>query len=84
MTLRDNRFSPAKISIPAGGAVRWRFRDPEKHNVLYANGPAVVGSPTLRRGTVTRTFRRPGTYQLFCYLHPITMHQEVVVRPRGS
>jgi hypothetical protein len=77
--LAGDRFAPAKVALPVGGVLRWRFRDPEAHNVLFASGPAVVGSPTHRRGTTSARFRRPGTYQLFCPLHPITMHQEVVV-----
>ena len=77
--LVGNRFSPEKVAIPVGGVLRWRFRDPEVHNVLFADGPAVVGSPTRRSGTTSARFRRPGTYRLFCPLHPITMHQEVVV-----
>jgi hypothetical protein len=77
--LAGNRFAPAKVALPVGGVLRWRFRDPEAHNVLFASGPAVVGSATHRRGTTSARFRRPGTYQLFCPLHPITMQQEVVV-----
>ena len=64
--LVGNRFSPEKVAIPVGGVLRWRFRDPEVHNVLFADGPAVVGSPTRRRGTTSARFRRPGTYRLFC------------------
>lgn len=79
--VRDNGFFPARISLPVGGRVTWRFRGTEEHNVLYAGGPRVIGTSTLRRGTVTRDdFTVPGRYQLFCYLHPLTMHQEVVVR----
>ena len=26
-------------------------------------------------------FLKPGTYQLFCYLHPMTMHEQVDVVP---
>ena len=74
-----NRFAPEKVALPVGGVLRWRFRDPEAHNVLFAGGPAVVGSPTRRNGTTSARFRRPGTYRLFCPLHPITMHQEVLV-----
>jgi plastocyanin len=84
VALRDNQFVPAKISIPAGASIRYRWQDPVRHNVLYASGPVVVGTPTLQRGTIERRFTAPGTYQLFCYLHPITMHQEVIVRPAGT
>jgi len=50
--------------------------------VSTANGPRAFGSGALSAGhQYTRRFNVPGAYQLFCYLHPITMHQEVVVRP---
>ena len=76
-------FSKVNLSIPEGGTVTWTFNDPEPHKVSLANGPRSVGSPTLTGGREwSRTFGTPGTYQLFCYLHPMTMHQEVVVRPR--
>jgi plastocyanin len=75
-------FRPANLSIPVGAKLTWRFRDRAAHNVLLANGPHVVGSPTERRGAVhTVHFKVPGTYQFFCYLHPVTMHEEIVVRP---
>ena len=50
--------------------------------MLLANGPQVVGSPTLSGGAkyTSRGFLKPGDYQFFCYLHPMTMHQEVIVR----
>ena len=31
-----NRFAPEKVALPVGGVLRWRFRDPEAHNVLFA------------------------------------------------
>jgi len=35
----------------------------------------------MRQGaTFTQRFGVPGTYNLFCYLHPVTMHQTLVVR----
>jgi plastocyanin len=83
--LRDDAFTPSKIEIPLGGRVTWRFEDNVAHNVLLANGPAVVGTPTLTHGqSISRQFLKPGTYQLFCYLHPVTMQQEVIVKPNGS
>jgi len=75
-------FSKPNLSIAHGTAVTWRFTDVRPHKVSTANGPRAFGSATLSAGhQYTRRFNVPGTYQLFCYLHPITMHQEVVVRP---
>jgi plastocyanin len=78
----NNQFKPAKLEIPLNGQITWTFADKVGHNVLLANGPQVVGSPTLSGGVkyTSRGFLKPGDYQFFCYLHPITMHQEVIVR----
>jgi plastocyanin len=82
VSLIHNQFVPAKIEIPLNGSITWTFADPVGHNVLFANGPQVVGTPTLSGGVkyTSRGFLKPGTYQLFCYLHPVTMHQEVIVK----
>jgi plastocyanin len=81
--LRNSRFRPGRISVHVGAFVKWRFSDPIAHNVLLANGPQLIGTRTLRGGAVARSrFRVPGHYELFCYLHPMTMHEVVEVRPR--
>jgi plastocyanin len=86
VTLIHDQFVPAKIQIPLNGSITWTFADSVGHNVLFANGPQVVGTPTLSGGVkyTSRGFLKPGTYQLFCYLHPVTMHQEVIVKPNDD
>jgi hypothetical protein len=86
VSLIHNQFVPAKIQIPLNGSITWTFADREPHNVLFANGPQVVGTPTLSGGVkyTSRGFLKPGTYQLFCYLHPITMHQQVIVKDKAA
>jgi plastocyanin len=81
VNLKDNKFTPSHIEVPVGASVKWRFADPFDHNVLFASGPRLVGSPTLKDGaTYTTTFTVPGRYELFCYLHPMTMHETVEVK----
>jgi len=81
--IRGSRFTPRRVSVPEGETLTWRFGDRRPHNAYFANGPGLISAPTRRRGSVyTVKLERPGTYQLFCYLHPVTMHQEVIVRPR--
>ena len=81
--LRQGRFRPAHISVATGARVTWRFQDATPHNVLFANGPSLIGTPTLSGGAAhTSRFRVPGRYELFCYLHPVTMHEVVDVRPQ--
>ena len=62
--LRNVRFNPGHVSVEAGASLTWRFRDSIAHNVLLANGPRLVGSPTLTRGTATSRFAVPGRYEL--------------------
>ena len=57
-----------------------RFVGTEPHNVTLFNGPIGFSSPTLSRGTWSRRFTRPGTYELVCALHPVAMSQVVTVR----
>ncbi len=78
----DGVFKQVNRSVPAGSTLKWIFDDPVPHKVSLANGPRSMGSPTLTGGkTYERQFTVPGVYQLFCYLHPMTMHQELTVRP---
>jgi plastocyanin len=75
-------FAKVNLSVPAGTTLKWIFKDPVPHKVSLANGPRSMGSPTLKGGRIyERQFTVPGVYQLFCYLHPMTMHQELTVRP---
>jgi plastocyanin len=83
--LRNSQFSPDHVSVPVGASLTWRFSDAIPHNVLLANGPRLVGSRTLKGGaTATSRFPVVGRYELFCYLHPVTMHEIVDVVPRGA
>jgi hypothetical protein len=81
----DGAFGKVNLSVAAGTILTWAFDDPEPHKVSLANGPRSMGSPTLSGGReYRRIFTVPGVYQLFCYLHPMTMHQELTVRPSDS
>jgi hypothetical protein len=81
--LQGGTVTPARVQLPVGSALQWNFDDRDPHAMVYASGPAVAGTPTKGRGeTHVSRFYMPGTYQLFCYLHPLTMHSEVVVTAR--
>jgi plastocyanin len=80
--LEGERFVPANLSVGAGTKVIWSFDDPITHNVTLASGPRLVASANSGKGTrFVETLATPGTYKLFCYLHPITMTQVITVRP---
>jgi hypothetical protein len=77
----DTSYSVRRLSIGLGGRVRWNFRDPDLHDVTLASGPVGFASPWMRRGdSFARRFDVPGTYRLYCSLHPIAMNQVIDVR----
>jgi plastocyanin len=61
--------------------VRWRFGDPVQHDVTLASVPRGFASAYTTRGTYRKRLTVPGTYRIFCSLHPVTMSQTVEVRP---
>jgi hypothetical protein len=80
-----NSLGVRNLSIPLGGSVRWTDYDrrPRWHNATLANGPegGGFGSPMLLRGeSYTQRFTLPGTYRIYCTLHPVTMTQILQVR----
>jgi plastocyanin len=79
-TERDYAFSPPRLSIPAGERVRWTFRDEDLHDATLASGPRGFSSPPMRGGVYSHRFRVPGTYKVYCSLHPVDMQQVVTVR----
>jgi hypothetical protein len=79
----DRFFAKPNVVVRRGTRLRWVFDGIELHNLTLANGPVGIGSPNLDRSRVyARRFGRPGTYNFFCALHPVQMHQQVVVKPR--
>jgi plastocyanin len=81
--VRDFRFSRQRVRVRRGTTLRWKFNGSFLHNVTLANGPRGFSSKNLDDG---RSFRQklstPGTYRLFCTLHPTQMSMEVKVGDR--
>jgi len=74
-------FSRPNIVVPRGSTVTWRFPDAVRHDVTLADGPLGFSSDGLAGGsTFAQRLDRPGTYKLFCSLHPVQMTQVVKVR----
>ena len=80
---RGTSFEPANAVVRQGARVRWRFWGDTLHTVTLASGPRGFASPNLSDGrTYEQRFTRPGTYRLYCSLHPIGMTGTVKVLPR--
>jgi plastocyanin len=76
----DQSFSKPNLEIRKGAKLDYRFSGSELHNVTLANGPRGFGSPNLDDDRVySQRFRDKGTYRLFCALHPVRMHERVIV-----
>jgi plastocyanin len=74
-------FSAPNVVVPRGSSVTWRFPDATRHDVTIADGPLGFSSDNLAGGgSFTQKLDRPGTYKLFCSLHPVQMTQVVTVR----
>jgi len=76
----DYAFGLQRVSLRRGASFTWHFRGGVDHDVTVASGPAGFASPSMRSGTFTYRFTHPGTYRLFCSLHPARMTQLVIVR----
>ncbi len=74
VAVRDNRFAPAAIGVPAGTTVTWEWEGDNDHNVVGDNFESAV----QEEGQFTHTFAAPGTYDYRCTLHG-GMTGEVVV-----
>jgi plastocyanin len=81
--VRDFSFKPERIRVRTGTTLRWKFEDYLSHDVTVANGPRAFSSPYMSGGRVFRQrLKTPGTYRLFCTIHPMTMTQEIRVTRR--
>jgi plastocyanin len=83
ITVGDLFFRRPNVAVRAGSKLTWRFEGDMLHNVTLANGPRGFSSPNLSDGrTYSRRLSVPGTYQLFCGLHPVDMTATIEVRRR--
>jgi Stress up-regulated Nod 19 len=81
----DLFFRRPNVSVRAGATLTWRFQGDSLHNVTLANGPRGFSSPNLsQERTYSRRLSVPGTYRLFCGLHPVDMTATVKVTRRGK
>jgi len=84
----DNFFAPARLTVRAGTRVTWKWPLDvgDSHDVKTAKVPRGAkrfASPPYAAGAKwSRTFTRPGRYQLYCTFHETEMTMTVTVRKR--
>jgi plastocyanin len=78
---KDKTFVPGVVVVPVGSTVDFPNDDPIFHNVFSLSPPAPFDLGLYRSGaTKERKFTQPGTYRVFCNIHP-QMTALIVVVP---
>jgi plastocyanin len=81
LTQKNKSFRPHVLAVPAGSTVDFPNDDQIFHNVFSLAGPQPFDLGLYRAGSSReRTFTRPGTYRVFCNIHP-QMTALIVVVP---
>ena len=71
-------FSPASVTVKAGGTVKWTNNDSAPHTATDLNNAFTSG--TLAQGaTYSFKFTTPGTYTYHCLVHSTMANATVVV-----
>ena len=68
----DNRFVPASITITAGDSITWRFEGSNRHTVTEGVSPSgshLFDSVEMSSGTFGYRFNTAGTIPYFCRPH---------------
>ena len=72
VTVSNNTFSPASLTVAAGTTVTWSWTSSaSNHNVVGddANNPPSSGAPTDGPQTYQFAFGQPGTFRYHCTVH---------------
>ena len=76
----DFRYGAERILLERGQTFTWRFMGRFQHDVTVIGGPVGFSAPWTQAGVFKHRFTKPGTYRLFCSLHPAKMVQRITVR----
>ena len=84
VTVGNNFYSPADLSVPVNTTVTWTWADgAAEHTVTFNSGGD--SSPRQSSGTFQRTFAAAGTFTYFCTVHgAAVMHGTVTVGGSGT
>ena len=71
-----------KLTIHVGDRVKWVWHASglSLHDVYVDSGPTEFNSPTQAAGTFSQTFKKAGTYKLYCTQHEADMTMTLVVK----
>lgn len=84
VSIANNLFVPATVTIAAGGTVTWTNNDTVIHTATATDSSWDSGFMAKAGGTYQRTFPTAGTYPYLCTLHPEMVGTVVVVDAAGN
>ena len=77
VTIANFAYSPADVTIKAGGSVTWTNNDSVPHTVT---GPDFDSGPIAQGATFSHTFPTAGSFEYKCTIHPSMPHAKVTVQ----
>ena len=81
VSLKNIKFNPATVTVPAGGTVKWTNDESVGHDVTGPNFKSGSPGGMSQGATFSHTFKKAGTYKYFCTIHKATgMTGTVVVK----
>jgi LPXTG-motif cell wall-anchored protein len=90
VSIGDNFYSPATVTITEGDTVTWTNNGQAPHSVTADNGsfdssPSCPAAGCMENGdTYSHTFSSGGTFDYFCKVHGQSMSGTVVVEAAGG
>ena len=79
VSVGDNFYSPAQLTVRPGTTVQWTFEGRNPHTVSSSNS-SLFDSGTMNQGaTFQFRFTSPGTIQYFCRVHGQSMSGTITV-----
>ena len=77
-------FTPASLTVKAGTTVTWTNKDDIPHGIASSDNAFKKSRALDTDDNFSFTFTTPGTYQYFCYVHPLMVGTIVVEASTGS
>lgn len=81
ITITDNGFTPATLTVKVGTVVIWTNTGVVDHNVTSTNGPTLKSPLHITSGkTFSFKFTKAGTYNYNCTFHASFMIGKIIVK----
>jgi plastocyanin len=70
VTMQDIKFDPENLTVKAGDTVEWMNEDSVDHDVTADDFKSGEPGGMASGDTFEHTFKKPGTYDYVCTVHP--------------